>query len=160
MISFKPSIRSSSSSGSTRPAFLPSRLTDSVRTWLILTHDCLGNATLVSSSESGKPAFCGWLVTAMAITVPDRSLNTSWLGTTPGRRPACSRPLTGSRSAHTRSPLSIRAILQHPPPDLPLPTPAHIEHPASQSPESGACDPGGSASRPPPPEWLHFYHGI
>lgn len=71
----------------------------------------------------GKPARCGWLVNAIAITVPDRSLKTSWLSTSTGRRPACSRPRVGSRSAHRTSPLSMRAMSPHPSRGLPPPAP-------------------------------------
>ena len=42
-----------------------------------------------------------------AITVPERSLNGSWLTMTTGRRPACSWPTAGSSSAQPMSPLSI-----------------------------------------------------
>lgn len=86
-ISFRPSSSRSSSSGETRPILLPILSTDSVRTWLIFTHDCLGSLTEVSSSVRGNPAACGWPVIAIAITVPDRALKTSSLTTTTGRRP-------------------------------------------------------------------------
>src|SRR5947199_10586819 len=58
------------------------------------------------------------------MTVPERSLNTSWLRTRTGRSPACSRPRTGLRSAQRISPLSIRAKSPSCPPDLPQPWPA------------------------------------
>jgi len=45
-----------------------------------------------SSSDSGKPARCAWLVTAIAITVPDRWLKTLCLRMTTGRIPAWSCP--------------------------------------------------------------------
>lgn len=57
-----------------------------------------------NSSVKGNPARCGWLVIATAMTVPDRSLNTSWLSTSTGRMPACSRPRVGFKSAHRISP--------------------------------------------------------
>src|SRR5438874_1676703 len=60
----------SSSSGETRPIFLPMRSTESVRIWLIFTHEGLGRFSLVNSSVRGKPARCGWLVIASAMTVP------------------------------------------------------------------------------------------
>jgi hypothetical protein len=61
-----------------------------VRIWLIFTHDRLGSLTLLSSRVRGNLARCGWLVMAIAITVPDRALNTSSLRTTTGREPPCS----------------------------------------------------------------------
>ncbi len=101
---------SSSSSGARRPKRRPSRSVESVRIWLILTQERLGSFVDWISSVSGKPAL-GWrLVMATAITVPDRSLNTSSLRTATGRRPACSWPRTGLSSAQTTSPLSIRAM--------------------------------------------------
>src|SRR5579864_1776917 len=50
---------------------------------------------------------------AMAMTVPDFALKTSSLTTTTGRRPPCSWPRTGFRSAQTISPLNIRAMARH-----------------------------------------------
>src|SRR5437588_7942714 len=50
---------------------------------------------------------------ASAMTVPERVLNMSSLMTTTGRRPPCSCPRAGSRSAQKTSPLSIRAIVEH-----------------------------------------------
>ena len=79
---------------------LPNRSTDNVRTWLIFAHDRFGNFGDVNSSVSGKCAFGSLLVTATVITVPDRSLKTSWLKTNTGLRPACSFPFVGSSSAH------------------------------------------------------------
>jgi hypothetical protein len=52
-------------------------MTESVRTWLILSQDRLGKPGSVISRFKGKPARWGWLVIAIAMTVPDRSLNTS-----------------------------------------------------------------------------------
>ena len=46
------------------------------------------------------------------MTVPERSLKTSWLKISTGREPACSRPRTGFRSAQRISPLSIRPRFQ------------------------------------------------
>src|SRR5574341_779108 len=57
------------------------------------------------------------------MTVPERSLNTSWLKISTGRSPACSRPLTGFRSAQRISPLNIRAILTDPQKALLRPAP-------------------------------------
>src|SRR5207245_3810735 len=54
--------------------------------------------------------FGSWLVTAMAITVPERLLKVSSLKTTTGRRPACSEPRVGARSAQRMSPLNMAAI--------------------------------------------------
>ena len=86
MISFNPSITCSSSSTEMRPSFLPSRFTESVLIWLIFTHERLGRFAPVNSSVSGKPARGSWLVRAQAITVPDRSLKTSWLNICRGSR--------------------------------------------------------------------------
>jgi hypothetical protein len=55
----------------------PKRSCERVRIWLILTDVFLGRAEEESGRVSGKPAFCGWLVSATAMTTPDRSLNTS-----------------------------------------------------------------------------------
>jgi hypothetical protein len=101
----------STSSGERRPRRPPRRSVDRVRTWLIFTQDRFGSWAEAISRVSGKPAAGSWLVTAAAITVPERSLKTSSLSTTTGRRPACSRPRTGSRSAQWMWPLSIRAIV-------------------------------------------------
>ena len=84
---------------------MPIRSVDSVRIWLVLTHERLGSLAVVSSSVSGYPALGSWLVSATAITVPERSLNTSWLRIKIGRSPACSWPRTGLRSAQRISPL-------------------------------------------------------
>src|SRR5437667_8689195 len=70
---------SSTSSGLARPILRLKRSTDSVRTWLIFTQDFFGRAAASSSSVRGNPARCGWLVSAIAITVPDRWLKTSLL---------------------------------------------------------------------------------
>jgi len=44
------------SSGVASASFLPIRSTDSVRTWLIFTHERFGKSGELSSSVSGKPA--------------------------------------------------------------------------------------------------------
>ena len=49
----------------------------SVRIWLIFTHERFASFGLASSSVKGKPARCGWLESATAMTVPERALNTS-----------------------------------------------------------------------------------
>ena len=67
--------------------------------WEIFTHDALGSAAGGRARVNGNPALCGWLVMAIAITVSDLLLNTSWLRIRTGRSPDCSRPLTGSKSA-------------------------------------------------------------
>jgi hypothetical protein len=72
---------------------------DKVLIWLILTQDFFGSAELSSSKVRGNPAFCGWLVIATAITVPEWVLNTSWLRMSTGRNPACSWPTVGFRFA-------------------------------------------------------------
>jgi len=64
-------------SGWTRPTHSPKRSAERVRTWLILTQERFGSSAQSSSSVSGKPAACGWLVMASAMTVPERSLKTS-----------------------------------------------------------------------------------
>ena len=56
-----------------------------VRIWLILTQERLGNLGVTNSNVKGNPARGGWLVKATAITVPDRSLKTSWLRISTGR---------------------------------------------------------------------------
>jgi len=111
-ISSKPSITWSISSTEADPTFLPRRSIESVRICEILTHDCLGNFLLSSSRVSGKPAFGFWLVRATAITVPERSLNTSWLIIKTGRSPCCSLPRVGLSSAQRMSPLNILAMIQ------------------------------------------------
>src|SRR5437868_1078030 len=73
----------------------------------------LGIFVLAISQVRGKPALWDWLVTAMAITVPDFALKISWLITTTGRSPPCSWPRTGFKSAQTMSPLNIRAMRRH-----------------------------------------------
>src|SRR5205814_6501232 len=80
------------------------RSTDSVRIWLILIHDRFGRPPAWLSSVNGNAALGSWLVIATAITVPERSLNTSWLRIRTGRRPACSCPRTGFSFAHRTSP--------------------------------------------------------
>lgn len=55
-ISSNPSTISSNSSGVMAPTLLLKRSTDSVRIWLILTHERLGNRAEVISIVSGKPA--------------------------------------------------------------------------------------------------------
>ena len=73
------------------------------------------------------------LVMAIAMTVPDRALNTSSLRTTTGRDPSCSRPRTGVKSAQTTSPLSIRAIVRHPLRFLPPPSPVRALPPPARA---------------------------
>ena len=68
-ISFRPSKTCASSSGDARPRRFPIRSLASVRIWLIFTQERFGKREVVSSSVSGKPARCGWLVSATAITV-------------------------------------------------------------------------------------------
>ncbi len=70
-ISFSPVMASSTSAGLARPIFRLNRSTDSVRIWLIFTQDFFGRFAASSSSVRGNPARCGWLVSAIAITVPD-----------------------------------------------------------------------------------------
>jgi hypothetical protein len=53
------------------------RSTASVRTWLISIQDAFGSRVRESSSVSRKPARGGWMVSATAMTVPERSLKTS-----------------------------------------------------------------------------------
>src|SRR5437763_1508147 len=114
MISFSPSTTWAVSSGEMRAMRRPSRSTASVRIWLIFTHERLGNRTDLTSRVRGKPARCGWLVMAAAMTVPDRALKTSWLKTSQGRRPACSEPRVKLRSAQRTSPLSTGATCRGP----------------------------------------------
>jgi len=86
MISLSPSTTWPSNSCVARPIFLPGRSVDRVRTWLIFTHERFPSPSCEgSSSINGNPARCSWLVMAMAMTVPDRSLKTSRLNTTTGR---------------------------------------------------------------------------
>ena len=59
-----------------------------VRIWLILIHERFGRPRAPDSSVKGKPARGSWLVSATAMTVPDRSLKTSWLRIKTGRSPA------------------------------------------------------------------------
>ncbi len=109
MISSRPSSTLESSSGDALAMRCPIRSVASVRIWLILIHDRLGKPRALDSSVRGNSARGSLLVSATAITVPERSLKTSWLRISTGRRPACSRPRTGLRSAQRISPLSIRA---------------------------------------------------
>ena len=109
MISPSPSSTEETSSGVAWAMRRPIRSTARVRIWLILIHDRFGKPLALLSSVSGNPARGSWLVSATAITVQERSLNTSWLRIKTGRSPACSLPRTGFRSAQRISPLSIRA---------------------------------------------------
>jgi hypothetical protein len=59
------------------PSLVPKRSTESVRIWLILTHDRFGKVAEISSMVKGKPANGAWLVKARAITVPERALKMS-----------------------------------------------------------------------------------
>ncbi len=115
-MSFRPSTMCSRSSAETDPIFLQSLAVDNVLIWPILTQDRFGRRLSNSSAVNGNGTRGSWLVTASAITVPERSLNILLLRTRTGRRPACSLPIVGSSSAQTISPLSILAIL----PNLPL----------------------------------------
>jgi hypothetical protein len=51
--------------------------TEAVPIWLIFTWARFGRRGVVSSSVSGNLARRGWLVSATAITLPDRSLRRS-----------------------------------------------------------------------------------
>src|SRR2546422_4288118 len=73
MISLSPSTSRWSSSGETRPSFLPRRRVDNVRIWLIFTQAGFPTFTDSSSKTRGNPARWGWLVNAMAMTVPECS---------------------------------------------------------------------------------------
>ncbi len=77
MISPSPSSTVETSSGVDRAIRRPIRSTARVRIWLILIHDRLGRPLAPLSSVSGNPARGSRLVRATAITVPERSLNTS-----------------------------------------------------------------------------------
>lgn len=77
MISFSPSTTRAISSGVALPERLSMRPMASVRIWLIFAHDRFGRAFAFNSGVNGNSARCGWLVSATAITVPERSLNTS-----------------------------------------------------------------------------------
>src|SRR5207249_8452021 len=79
MISWSPSTTDATSSGVARPSRGPMRSTASVRIWLTFTQAGFGRRVDRKGTVSGKPARCGWLVMATAITVPERSLKTSWL---------------------------------------------------------------------------------
>jgi hypothetical protein len=70
-----------------------------VRICEIFSQEVFGSASGGSGIVSGNAALWGWLVIAMAITVSDLLLNTSWLRIKTGRNPACSRPGTGFKSA-------------------------------------------------------------
>lgn len=109
MISLSPSRTRASSSGESLPSRFPRRSVESVLIWPIFTHERFGSRTERSSSVNGNPAFGSAEVIASAITVPERWLKTSSLITSTGRKPACSWPRVGSRSAQTTSPLSTRA---------------------------------------------------
>ena len=56
------------------PIFLPILSMESVRIWLILTHEHFDKFSDFSLKVSGKPVRWGWLVRAAPITVPERSL--------------------------------------------------------------------------------------
>ena len=56
---------------------LPMRPEACVRIWLILPHERFESFGRANSSVKGNPARCGWLVSATAMTVPERALNTS-----------------------------------------------------------------------------------
>ena len=79
IISFKPSITLDNSSGTAFLKRFPILSTERVLIWLILTQERFGKPFDFSSNVSGKPARCGWLESATAITVPERSLKISWL---------------------------------------------------------------------------------
>ncbi len=64
-------------SGPKAAILLPTRSMANVRTWLIFTPERLGSPLVPISQIKGNPALWGRLVTAMAITVPERSLKTS-----------------------------------------------------------------------------------
>ena len=63
-----------SSASEGRAIFRPIRSVESVRIWLILIHDLFGRPVAVLSSVGGNPARGSWLVSATAMTVPERSL--------------------------------------------------------------------------------------
>ena len=117
-ISFNPSMTLLTSSTEERAILRPILAVESVRIWLILIHDLFGSPGAELSSVRGNPARGSWLVSATAMTVPERSLKTSSLSTRTGRSPACSLRRVGSRSAQRISPLSMRATTRDPPSDL------------------------------------------
>ena len=75
MISTRPSTTAASSSSEARPSRRPMRSTESVRTWLILTHERLGRLGAASGNARGNPARGSRLARAAAMTAPDRSLD-------------------------------------------------------------------------------------
>ncbi len=143
MISLSPSTTRASSSGSSLARRLPSRSVERVRICPIFAHERFGRRTDRSSSVSGNPALGSTEVIAIAITVPDRWLKTSSLITSTGRKPACSWPRVGSRSAQTTSPLSTRATL------APIPTSCPPQPVLSQGPISRTPQPAEFASFAP-----------
>ena len=159
MISFNPSTTWAISSGEARPRRRPILSIDSVRIGLIFAHDFLGNPLDSNSSVSGKPARCDLLVMATAITVPERWLKTSWLRIRTGRRPACSCPRTGFKSAHRMSPLSILAIPIVPQKDLPLPKLSRKPDPTWRILSQACFAQFALASRQPQSESLCFDSG-
>ena len=60
MISLSPSMTCSNSADATFPIFFPSRSTDKVQIWLILTQDFFGRPLVMSSNVRGKSARSGW----------------------------------------------------------------------------------------------------
>lgn len=152
-ISFRPSMTRASSSSEARPILAPRRSTDKVRIWLILIHERFVTPAALLSRVNGNPARGSWLVNATAITVPERSLKTSWLKTRTGRRPDCSCPRTGSRSAQRTSPLSIRATSQSPR-RAPRQRDAFPREDRAWPTRGPAwCGPDVPACRPGPPRW-------
>jgi len=147
MISPRPSRTFETSSGDACAMRRPILSTANVRIWLILIQERLGRPRALLSSVSGNPARGSWLVRATAITVPERSLKTSWLRMSTGRSPACSRPRTGLRSAQRTSPLSIRAKSLYSRPALPRPELSPHLGPASHIRAPSDPSPGVRASR-------------
>src|SRR3989449_7452593 len=110
--------------------------------------------------EREREASAGFLTgQATAMTVPERSLNTSWLRTRTGRSPACSRPRTGLRSAQRISPLSIRAKSPSFPPGLPQPGPSRPRGRALRTPAPSACAAPAPASRRVRSQWPDSCYG-
>ncbi len=72
MIWFRPVIALSTCSDLACPIFRLNRWTERVGIWLTFTQDCFGKFASVSSKVRGNPARCSWLVSAMAMTVPER----------------------------------------------------------------------------------------
>ncbi len=153
MISPSPSSTAETSSGVDWATRRPIRETARVRIWLILIHERFGRPFALLSMVSGNPARGSRLVSATAITVPERSLNTSWLRTRTGRSPACSLPRIGIRSAQRISPLSIRAKCLGSRQGPPQPTPAPPPDSAFHTPERAGFSRGASASQRPQPRW-------